>query len=69
MTRDTYEANMQFMEDTLKRIEQNNLSIDELETVAVEFAQARKFCAERLTRIEASLQETLKTEEQPQMAN
>lgn len=64
MKRETYEENMQFMEDTLKRIEQNSVSIDELETLASEFAQARQFCAERLTRIETALQDALQVGEQ-----
>lgn len=68
MTRDTYEANMQFMEEILKRIEQNTLGIDELESVSAEFASARQFCAERLSRIEAGLAETLKPADQPAQA-
>lgn len=62
MSRDTYDANMQFMEQTLRRIEQNDVSIDELETLAVEFAKARDFCQQRLTRIEAGLQNALRTD-------
>lgn len=64
MLRQTYEQNMQFMEDTLRRIEANSVSIDELETLAGEFAKAREFCASRLTRIETVLQDTLKSGDQ-----
>lgn len=39
------------------------MSIDELETLAREFADARKFCADRLTRIEGVVQATLGAEE------
>ena len=62
MSRDTYEANIAFIEQTVKRLERNEVSIDELETLAREFAQARAFCAERLSRIESVVQATLGTE-------
>ena len=42
--RATYEENMAFIEDTVKRLEQNQVGIDELESLAREFAGARQFC-------------------------
>ncbi len=66
MSRETYDENMQFLESTLGRIERNEVSMDELEPLAKQFTEARKFCAERLDRIEAGLMETLKPEEAPQ---
>ncbi|WP_047883132.1 exodeoxyribonuclease VII small subunit [Pseudomonas sp. ARP3] len=63
MSRDTYEANIAFIDQTVKRLERNEVSIDELETLAREFADARKFCADRLTRIEGVVQATLGAEE------
>ncbi|WP_137887549.1 exodeoxyribonuclease VII small subunit [Pseudomonas sp. 2FE] len=59
MSRDTYESNIAFIDATVKRLERNEVSIDELETLAREFADARKFCADRLTRIESVVQATL----------
>lgn len=59
MARTTIEENMAFMQTTLQRIERNEVSIDELEPLAAEFAEARNFCNERLAKIEAGLQETL----------
>lgn len=41
MSRDTYEANIAFIDQTVKRLERNEVSIDELETLAREFADAR----------------------------
>lgn len=63
MTRDTYEANRAFIELTVKRLERNEVSIDELETLAREFADARKICLDRLARIESEVQATLSTEQ------
>lgn len=63
MARDTYEANIQFIEQTVMRLERNEVSIDELETLAREFADARAFCAKRLSQIEAVVQATLGTGE------
>lgn len=63
MSRDTYEANIAFIDQTVKRLERNEVSIDELETLAREFADARKFCTDRLTRIESVVQATLGAEE------
>lgn len=57
--RTTYEENMAFIDQTVKRLEQNQVGIDELETLAREFASARQFCLERITRIESVLQQTL----------
>lgn len=51
------------IDQTVKRLERNEVSIDELETLAREFADARKFCADRLTRIEGVVQATLGAEE------
>ncbi|WP_455233594.1 exodeoxyribonuclease VII small subunit [Geopseudomonas aromaticivorans] len=65
MSRDTYEANMQFIEQTLKRLERNEVSIDELETLSREFAAARQFCLDRLARIESVVQATLGTDGEP----
>lgn len=65
MKRDTYEEHMHFMEETLKRIDNNEVGMDELETLATQFAESRRFCAERLTRIETALQDTLQVGEQP----
>lgn len=62
MARTTIEENMAFMQTTLQRIERNEVSIDELEPLAAEFAEARKFCNERLAKIETGLQETLNNE-------
>jgi exonuclease VII small subunit len=63
MSRDTYEANIAFIEQTVKRLERNEVSIDELESLAQEFAKAsRAFCADRLSRIEQVVQATLGTE-------
>jgi exonuclease VII small subunit len=62
MSRDTYEANIAFIEQTVKRPERNEVSIDELESLAQEFAKARAFCADRLSRIEQVVQATLGTE-------
>lgn len=70
MQRTTYEDHMRFMEDTLKRIDNNEVGMDELETLATQFAESRRFCAERLTRIETALQEALQvgeTQPQPQL--
>ena len=68
MQRTTYEEHMHFMENTLKRIDNNEVGMDELETLATEFAKSRQFCAERLTRIETALQVTLQAgEEKPQI--
>ncbi len=68
MQRTTYEEHMRFMEDTLKRIDNNEVGMDELETLATEFAKSRQFCAERLTRIETALQNALQpSEEEPQL--
>jgi len=63
MQRTTYEENMRFMEETLKRIEGNQVGMDELEELSSEFAKARLFCSERLTRIEAALQDSLQIPE------
>jgi len=63
MQRTTYEEHMRFMEDTLKRIDNNEVGMDELETLATQFAESRQFCAERLTRIETALQDTLQINE------
>lgn len=63
MSRDTYEDNIAFIDQTVKRLERNEVSIDELETLAREFADARKFCTDRLTRIEGVVQATLSAEE------
>lgn len=63
MSRDTYEANITFIEETLSRLERNEVSIDELENLASDFADARKFCADRLERIEGIVQKTLGAEE------
>ncbi|MBM1197655.1 exodeoxyribonuclease VII small subunit [Pseudomonas weihenstephanensis] len=63
MSRETYEANIAFIDQTVKRLERNEVSIDELETLAREFADARKFCTDRLTRIESVVQATLGAEE------
>lgn len=63
MSRETYDENMRFMEETLGRIERNEVSMDELEPLAKEFAKARAFCTERLDRIEAGLMEALKTDD------
>ena len=57
--RATYEENMAFIDDTVKRLEQNQGGIDELESLAREFASARQFCLERITRIESVLAQTL----------
>ncbi|MDG1581024.1 exodeoxyribonuclease VII small subunit [Pseudomonas sp. GOM6] len=57
--RTTYQQNMEFIEQTVKRLEQNEVGIDELETLATEFSQAVKFCGDRITRIEGVLQQTL----------
>jgi len=65
MARDTYEANIAFIEQTVKRLERNEVSIDELETLAREFAEARTFCADRLSRIETVVQATLGTDGGP----
>lgn len=63
MSRDTYEANITFIEETLSRLERNEVSIDELENLATEFAEARSFCTNRLNRIEGVVQATLGAEE------
>ncbi len=61
--RTTYEENMAFINTTVQRLERNEVGIDELETLARDFASARKFCLERITRIEAVLQQTLHDEQ------
>jgi exodeoxyribonuclease VII small subunit len=66
VSRETYDENMRFMEETLGRIERNEVSMDELEPLAKEFAKARAFCTERLDRIEAGLMDALKPEENEQ---
>jgi exonuclease VII small subunit len=66
VSRATYDQNMQFMETVLNKIERNEISMDELEPLAKEFTEARKFCSERLDRIEAGLMEALKTEDASQ---
>lgn len=63
MSRDTYEANIKFIDETVKRLESNQVGIDELETLARDFAAARKFCSERLSRIESAVQATLGSDE------
>lgn len=60
MSRETYEQNMTFMQEALKRINDNQVGMDELEQLAKEFAQARAFCRDRLAKIEAGLQDVLK---------
>lgn len=57
--RTTYKQHMEFIEQTVKRLEQNEVGIDELETLATEFSQSVKYCGERITRIEGVLQQTL----------
>lgn len=61
--RTTYEQNMAFIDSTLKRLERNEVGIDELETLAHEFSAARKFCQERIARIESVLQQTLQSDQ------
>lgn len=61
--RTTYEQNMDFLDRTVKRLEENQVGIDELETLAPEFAKARKVCMDRIARIEAVLQQTLQPEQ------
>lgn len=59
MSRETFEANMAFIDQTVRRLERNEVSIDELETLSRQFAEARQFCLDRLTRIESVVQATL----------
>jgi len=59
MSRETFEANMAFIDQTVRRLERNEVSIDELETLSRQFAEARQFCMDRLTRIESVVQATL----------
>lgn len=66
MSFETYDASMTFMQQTLERLERNEVSMDELEPLAKEFAEARKFCAERLDRIEKGLTEALSSDETQQ---
>lgn len=61
--RTTYEQNMDFLDRTVKRLEDNQVGIDELETLAPEFAKARKACMDRISRIEAVLQQTLQPDQ------
>lgn len=61
--RSSFEQNIDFLDRTVKRLEDNQVGIDELETLAPEFAKARRACLDRLTRIEAVLQETLQPEQ------
>lgn len=65
MERDTYQTNMAFIEETVQRLERGQVTIDELETLAPEFAKAQQFCMKRLTSIESIVQKTLKTSETP----
>lgn len=62
MARETYEENMQFLSSTLARLERGEVGIDELETLSTEFAAAESKCRERLARIEAIAQESLRPE-------
>jgi len=59
MSRTTYEANMAFIEQTVQRLERGEVSIDELESLSHEFAQAKQFCQERLARIESVVKAAL----------
>lgn len=61
--RTTYEQHMQFIDSTVKRLERGQVSIDELEELAKEFSASRAFCAQRISRIEAVLQQTLASEQ------
>lgn len=63
MSRETYEANIKFIEETVRRLERNEVSIDELESLSQEFKAAQQFCNDRLTRIESVVKATLATDE------
>lgn len=58
--RTTYEANAQFIRDTVRRLEEGEVTIDELETLTADMAVAMKFCQERLARTRQSVAETMK---------
>ena len=62
-SRETYEANIKFIEETVRRLERNEVSIDELESLSKEFKAAQQFCNDRLTRIESVVKATLATDE------
>ncbi len=66
--RQSWEENCKFIEETVARLDRNEVCIDELEGLAIKFADARRACEDRLTRIEQSVQSTLASE-QTQPAN
>jgi exodeoxyribonuclease VII small subunit len=59
MQRETYEQHMAFINDTVKRLEANQVGIDELEDLARKFAESREYCLQRLSSIEGVLSATL----------
>ncbi len=58
--RKTYEANAEFIRETVRRLEDGEVTIDELEELTAAMAVAMKFCQERLTRTRQSVAETMK---------
>lgn len=59
MERQTYEQHMAFINDTVSRLEANQVGIDELEDLARKFAESREYCLARLSSIESVLSATL----------
>ena len=59
MQRETYEQHMAFINETVARLESNQVGIDELEELARKFAESREYCLQRLSNIERVLTETL----------
>lgn len=58
--RTTYEANAAFIRDTVRKLENGEVTIDELEDLTKDMAVAMKFCQERLARTRQSVAETMK---------
>jgi len=59
MQRETYEQHMAFINETVARLERNEVGIDELEELARKFAESREYCLSRLNSIEGVLTATL----------
>lgn len=59
MQRDTYEQHMAFINQTVGRLERNEVGIDELEELSRKFAESREYCLSRLNAIEGVLAATL----------
>jgi exonuclease VII small subunit len=59
LQRETYEQHMSFINETVARLEANQVGIDELEGLARQFAESRQYCLERLSSIEGVLSATL----------